>query len=640
MKMREVSGRVPGFKIGRRAGVTPAGPLVQAGPLVIGTIGMIVALAPMFSGCAGRSPAEAENREVRLTSDAVVKYSPRFSPDGAWIAYAAVTGGGNAVAVYVIPGRGGAAKRITPDSVSAFPLTWSSDAQSIYCKSLEAHDIYQIGIDGSVKKVEAVDPVARVTAISPDGNLRLLRKFNQDNSDIGIIENGGAFRFIAHTPAWEDEAVIGPGAGEFTVVSTPSYQAPTSTISVWSPKTKTFSALPLPEGQKSAPAWSADGRVLAFSFRRDGKNDVWLYDTKSARSAQITDEAEDSGSPSWAPDGDWIAICRSTKISHIYVGDPKKEGRRQLTEGADYDYAPLVSPDGHWVAFARRYAAGEQRGKSVLCVAPVAGGEVHPLDLKGVSLPGKGLEEGVAWSPDSRQIAFQGSEGAARMDVYSIGRDGDGLARVTVEPGDEIEPSWSPDGRFITYTRVGGGQTRVAVVPASGGLPRFLSPDGVVSEGCLVSPHSDRVVYAAFPQDGTYELWMASFEHPERRTLLVKSKLFTWPMFWSHDGREILVMRGQGITWDLIARSADSGTETRVGRHVMLPSGKDMFTELSPEGKKYQDLYYPGGIVVADGQDRSDLYLIRARMPDKPTALYMREDRFLCSGFVGLAGCF
>jgi hypothetical protein len=44
--------------------------------------------------------------------------------------------------------------------------------------------------------------------------------------------------------------------------------------------------------------------------------------------------------------------------------------------------------------------------------------------------------------------------------------------------------------------------------------------------------------------------------------------------------------------------------------------------------------------VVADGQDRSDLYLIRARMPDKPTALYMREDRFLCSGFVGLAGCF
>jgi hypothetical protein len=72
----------------------------------------------------------------------------------------------------------------------------------------------------------------------------------------------------------------------------------------------------------------------------------------------------------------------------------------------------------------------------------------------------------------------------------------------------------------------------------------------------------------------------------------------------------------------------------------MLPSGKDMYHVLLPAGARYADLLYPGGIVLADGQDRSDLFLIRARMPDKPTALYMREDRFLCSGFVGLAGCF
>src|SRR5204862_2050505 len=94
MKLRDVSRRVSG-RSGRRAGVTQAGPLV---------IGIIVALAPIFSGCASRSPAEAENREIRLTQDGVVKYSPRLSPDGAWIAYSAVTSQGNgAVAVYVLP---------------------------------------------------------------------------------------------------------------------------------------------------------------------------------------------------------------------------------------------------------------------------------------------------------------------------------------------------------------------------------------------------------------------------------------------------------------------------------------------------------------------------------------------------------
>src|SRR5689334_7629024 len=127
--------------------------------------------------------------------------------------------------------------------------------------------------------------------------------------------------------------------------------------------------------------------MLAFCYRRDGKSDVWLYDTKNARSAAITNEVEDSGAPTWAPSGDWLAICRSTKISHIYVGDPKKEGRRAITEGPDYDFSPEVSPDGRWVAFTRKYAGGEQRGKVALCVVPTSGGEVRALDLKGIALP-------------------------------------------------------------------------------------------------------------------------------------------------------------------------------------------------------------------------------------------------------------
>src|SRR5262249_18072188 len=159
----------PGRRIGWRAGVTQAGPLV---------IGIIVALAPIFSGCASRSPAEAENREIRLTQDGTVKLAPRFSPDGQWIAYASVTGGENAVAVYVIPARGGAARKLSPDSVSALPLCWSADAASIYCQGLEGRDIYQIGLDGSVRHIDAGDLLARMTAISPDGQTRLLRKFN------------------------------------------------------------------------------------------------------------------------------------------------------------------------------------------------------------------------------------------------------------------------------------------------------------------------------------------------------------------------------------------------------------------------------------------------------------------------------
>jgi len=631
MRLREMSGRVPNRRFGWRAGVTLAGPLALA---------IAAAVAPTISGCASRSPAEAENREIRLTQDGVVKYSPRFSPDGASIAYAAVTSGGaGAVAVYVIPKQGGEPRKISPDSVSAFPLSWAGDGSAVYCRSLEGRTVYQIGLDGKTSVIDPGDPFARTAAISPDGQTKLLLKFNQDNRDLGIVEPGAAFRFVAVTPVWEEEAILGPGTGEITVVTTPSYQAQASTISIWSPRTKTFSALPLPEGQKYQPAWSTDGRLLAYCYRREGQADVWLFDAKNGRSAPLTDDPEDSGSPTWAPGGEWLAFCRSTKISHIYVGNPKKEGRRQITEGPDYDFGPSVSPDGRWVAFMRKFAAGAERGKSVLCVVPIAGGPVRQLDLKGLNLPGKAMSD-ISWSPDARQFAFQASEGTAKMDIYRIGRDGEGLARVTVDPGDEIEPRWSPDGNFIAYTRVGGGQTRVAIVPASGGLPRVMSLEGVLSEGGTVSPRSDRMVFSVFRTDGTSELWMAPVDAPEKAAMLVKSKVTVWPECWSRDGKEVLLMRGQGTSWQLVAYSVDNGSEVPAGRSVMLPSGKDMFAELSPEGAKFESLVYPGGIVVADGQDRSDLYLIRARMPDKPTAMYMREDRFLCSGFVGLAGCF
>lgn len=613
-----------------RAGVTLLAPLA---------IGIVVALAPVLAGCASKSPAEAEDREVRLTSDEVVKYAPRFSPDGAWIAYAVSSGQeSGALGVFVISSKGGQSRRISPDSISAYPLGWTSEG-AVYCRSMDGHTIYTIGLDGSMKSRDAGDPFARISAVSPDGRTTLLLKFNQDNRDLGRVKEDGEFEFVSPTPAWEEEAVLGPTADDVTVVSTPSYLSQSTTISVWSDKSRSYTALPLPEGPKWQPAWSADGQMMAYSFRRDGQAALWLYDAKNAKSAPLTSGVEDCTSPTWAPDGEWLAFCRSTKVSHIYAGDPKKEGRRQLTEGPDYDFSPVVSPDGEWVAFLRKFAGGEEKGKVALCVVPVAGGEVKRLDLKGLTLPGKGMDA-ICWSPDSREIGFQASEGAARMDIHRIGRDGQGLARVTVEPGDEIEPRWSQDGRFICYTRVGNGQTRIAVVPASGGLPKIVSQEGVVSEGGLIGPASERLVYATFRPEGVFELWMTSIDQPEKRTRLIKDSQVVWPGRWTPDGKHIILMRGNGSNWHLSTWSVDAGKETKIGRFVMLPSGKDHYPELSPEGAQFGKLLYPGGVVLADGRDRSDLFLIRARMPDKPVALYLGEDRFLCSGFVGLAGCF
>lgn len=63
----------------------------------------------------------------------------------------------------------------------------------------------------------------------------------------------------------------------------------------------------------------------------------------------------------------------------------------------------------------------------------------------------------VAWSPDSRSLVFVASYGDPATElanIYTIGADGAGLARLTDEPGFKREPAWSPDGRSITFVSV------------------------------------------------------------------------------------------------------------------------------------------------------------------------------------------
>ncbi len=567
-----------------------------------------------MTSCARQSGARGEPSEIQLTRDGIAKHMVRFSPDGRRIAYSALPPGQKeSWGIYVMPREGGESRRISPSAVGMFGLTWSADGKGMYAREANSDTICYVGLDGSVRTVDRAGPLTRVAGISADGKTELMLKFNGDNRDLGIREAGGKFQFLAPTPAWEEDAVFGPGPGQVTAVATPSYQAPVSTISIWSPQTRTFTPLPLPEGLNTQPAWSPGGRYLVYVSNRGSQSDLWVYDPRTARAAPLLRDPAEVGCPAWSPDGEWLALCRSNRTSHLFLGDPRKGAPRQLTEGAARDAAPAVSPDGKWVAFLRRPGGGAGQPGPVLCVMPSSGGPVAQLDLKGVQFVGKS-SEALAWSRDCRRIAFQGLAGSGKTDIYQIGRDGNGLARVTVEPGDEVSPMWSPDGRYISYTKAGAGQLAVAAVPANGGLSRIVSQSGAKCEGGAWGPDSDHLAYLAYGGDGTYELWVTSLRHPETRKRLLAEKLMAWPAFWSRDGKEIVLARGSGDNWYYTAYALETGREGRIGRVEMFPSGKGEITDLDPQGEKYRDQFYPGGTYIfADGNENTDIYLVRAR---------------------------
>lgn len=572
---------------------------------------LLAAGAALVAGCGGQSGARADAREIRLTQDGVFSGSPRFSPDGKTIAFFRRTTEGQAMyGTFLMPASGGPAQRISPDTLGLIPVRWTADGKAVLCVAPDGRSLYRIGIDRSVRFLGAAAPLSRFADVSDDGDTRLAVMFNQDNYDVMARWSGGEVETLLATPDWELGAVLGPGPKQVTVVAMPTYMSPLTTISVRTRHATGAKPLPLPEGFKHSPFWSPDGRTLAYVASSNGQLDLWLYDATTARAAPAIQDPQDCSSPAWSPDGEWLAFSRSVRTSHLFLGEPGDPNRRQLTHGPANDYEPTVSPDGRWIAFQRKSAPGTP-GADVpsLCVMPASGGEVKPLDLKGLSLPTKGAE--IAWSKDGEHIAFSAREASTNLDVYRIRRDGTGLLRVTVDAEDEIDPRWSPDGRRIAYTRVGGGETQVVVVPSNGGVSQVLSDQGVVSEYAAWSPDGKGLAYLALRQDGGHDVWITPSSAPGRKRLALSHAILAYPWHWTPDGRHLILMRGKSPEWYVTELDLATGTERRIATEAKAPSGLGVYLKFEPAGEPYRSLLCPAGMVMTDGEQTGDLFKVR-----------------------------
>src|SRR5205814_5226415 len=112
-----------------------------------------------------------------------------------------------------------------------------------------------------------------------------------------------------------------------------------------------------------APAWSPDGRYIAFFRSRGEASEIWMIPALGGAERKLGETAApDWGGPglSWSPDGNFLALIdRSTSGSPlgIYVISPETGEKRRLTsppKGYWGDFAPTFSPDGKMLAFIRR----------------------------------------------------------------------------------------------------------------------------------------------------------------------------------------------------------------------------------------------------------------------------------------------
>lgn len=232
-------------------------------------------------------------------------------------------------------------------------------------------------------------------------------------------------------------------------------------------------------GRDAFPAWSRDGKKIAFASNRAGKFEIWVMDADGGGQKQLTHAPEDAvgrarwvnAVPSWSPDGREIAFgsARSGTME-IWAMGADGDSPLQLTHAptGKSSNAPNWSPDGRKIAFA-----SDRSGTVQIYTMDPDGGNVVQLtqsiapDFPDANVP--------VWSPDSRQIAFWSGVEHRTGQVWVMNTDGSDRRQLTKARGNSDNPAWSPDGsRIIFETGRSGIDVETWIMNADGSNERRL----------------------------------------------------------------------------------------------------------------------------------------------------------------------
>ncbi|MFP5247619.1 MAG: peptidase MA family metallohydrolase, partial [Thermoanaerobaculia bacterium] len=115
--------------------------------------------------------------------------------------------------------------------------------------------------------------------------------------------------------------------------------------------------------QQLAPAYSPDGRKIAFAGILGNQSDIFLYDLESGTTENLTNDAFFDGAPVYSPDGKWLVYSsvgeQYAKLYRLNLANPQE--RYQLTTGAWNDIDAYFSPDGKRLFFS----SDKQTGRNV-----------------------------------------------------------------------------------------------------------------------------------------------------------------------------------------------------------------------------------------------------------------------------------
>jgi TolB protein len=212
---------------------------------------------------------------------------------------------------------------------------------------------------------------------------------------------------------------------------------------------------------------------IAFERRLEGQYDIYLMHPDGSNQVNLTNHPANDTSPAWSPDGRRIAFVstRSGNNEEIHLMNRDGTGIVRLTSSPGRDGWPTWSPDGTQIAFQ-----SDRSGDFQIYVMNADGSGQRPItdDPTRARWPD--------WSPDGTRITFTSRRVGFTTKIFVMNADGSNL-RVLSDPNgpyDDRYSTWSPDGRitFVSDQPAPSDGTRddeIYIMTATGSNPRQLT---------------------------------------------------------------------------------------------------------------------------------------------------------------------